>query len=377
MSSAEVRAKLSALFLPIIIAVGLTVYFVVLFNLTLLPGVLPMVIRSFAMPLIFTFPWVLFFAIFRERTVNAWNAMKVKTSIIPLRWRMLYGFNTIIVISFFILPFISPPLAVFAALVLAWRIVYHSDFIWQKGPTTRILYGGLLFAIIAALPCYLLIIWFQYYLSYIAAVILATWIEWFDVFYFVSICIVDALAIGALLHLSYGTLDPKGNVRMEKGTIIWTIRSIEFIFAGFLLLLVSPYWTPLGFGIGHLDPLGLNVGLITYINWACLALICMVYFVKICVGIRGDTSISLLGVLLAAAFLLVELFQTFNIVLKGVLVVSSSLFFVIGFLISFFTSPDELVTRLEDEPEPEEDLTSEQLSLEDEAESEVEEVDSS
>jgi hypothetical protein len=215
MLTAEARTKLSAIFLPIVIAVGLIIYFVVLFNITLPPQDIPVAIRSFVMPLIFAFPWALFFTIFRERTVNAWNAMKVKTSIIPLRWRMFYGFNTIIVISFFILPFFSPALAVFAALVLTWRIVYHSDFIWQKTESVRLLYGALLFIVIAALPLYLLIIWFQYYLGSVAATILATWVDWFPIFYFVSICIVDALAIGALLNL--WNIRSKGKCSNRKG----------------------------------------------------------------------------------------------------------------------------------------------------------------
>ena len=209
MSALDSKSKIQSLFLPILVAIGMTIYFAILFNITILPGVLPTAITSFIMPLVFAFPWALFTLIFRERTINAWNTMKTKTGIIPLRWRMFYGFNTLIILSFFLFPFISPPLAVFAALILAWRIVYYIPGIWEKSPSARLGYTIVLFIFLAILPCFFLIVWFQYYLLNIAAQILIIWTLNFQNLYFISICIVNALTIGSLLLLSPSLPQPR------------------------------------------------------------------------------------------------------------------------------------------------------------------------
>jgi hypothetical protein len=357
MSKYEVGAKLSSTLLPLLMAVGLMVYFAALFHFTVVPGAIPTALRYLIMPAVFAFPWALLTFIFRERTVNAWNSMKAKTGIIPLRWRMFYGFNTLIVLSFFLFPFFSPPLAVFGAFVLAWRMVYQNEFISLKSAGVRTAYGLFLFVVLAAVPVFLLVFWFQNYFGYVLGQVLSTWFAWFDTIYFVSICIVDSLAVGALLHLSYGTLDATGKVSAEKFRIVWAIRFVEAVFGGILLVFLGPL-DPLHLGLGSYDPLGLGFPLIMYINWACLGLVVLVYIVKLCVGLRGQANLSLLGVLLAAAFLLVQLLQTFNLFLKSVLIVGSSLLFVIAFLISFFASPDELVaeSELEEPVEKAEDL---------------------
>ncbi len=336
--SAEARFKISRFLIPIIAAVGLIIYFAVLFHFTLLPDVVPSAIRYLIMPVVFAFPWVLFIIIFQERTTTAFSTLSEKTTIIPFRWRLFYGFNTLIIISFFIFPFVSPPLAVFAALVLAWRIVFHSEYIWNKGPSARLLYCALIFCVLAVLPVYLLIFWFIHFLSYIAPLIFTTWFVLVEPIYFVSCCLVDALAIGSLLHLSYGTLDASGKVRKDKGTIIWVIWVVEAVIAAALFILVNPWFDPLGFGLST-DPFGFGgtLGFLFYINIACLAIVVITYITKFCAGVQSETKLSLLGILFLFPFVLVELFRNFDIfLLKEILIVGSSLIFVIAYVISFF-----------------------------------------
>ncbi len=342
--SVEARSKTSRILTPIIAAVGLTLYFAVLFHFTIVPGVIPSAIRYVIMPLVFAFPWVLFIFIFQERTTNAFSTLSEKTTIIPFRWRLFYGFNTLIVVSFFLFPFISPPLAVFAALVLAWRIVFHSEFIWNKGPGARLLYTALLFCLLAALPVFLLIFWFQQFLLYIAPLIFTTWFALVDPIYFVSCCLVNALAVGTLFHLTYGTLDAKGRVLKEKGGIVWFIWILEAIIAGLLFVFVNPWFDPLNFGFSGFDPLliGGTIGFIFYINMVCLALVVITYITKFCAGIQSETKLSIFGILFLFPFVLVELFRNFDIfLLKEILIVGSSLIFVIAYVISFFAVSDE------------------------------------
>ena len=361
MTASTVQDRLSSILVPLLISIGMIAYFAALFNLAIPPGAIPSALRNFIMPVVFAFPWILFAFIFRERIINAWNSMKSKTSIIPLRWRMLYGFNTVIILALFLFPFISPPLAIFASLVLAWRLVVSNESIWKRGSKVQGIYTLFLFIIIAILPTYLLIIWFQYYLGSIAANILLTWVLLFDPIYFASLCIVNALSVGALLHLSYGTLDVEGLLNAEKTRTVWSIRFLEFVIFTILFLFFNPWFQPFGITFWQYNPLGIagRFGFITYINYVALALVFMVYIVKFCVGIGKGFKLSILGVLLAASFLVIEVVTT--IVppydpLRVMLVVGSSLLFIIAFTLSFFAASDRL--EVMNEIEVEEELAS-------------------
>jgi hypothetical protein len=215
------------------IAYFILLIFVLTFFAPLIPGLiefpLSSIFRFFVIPVVFAFPWILFVYIFRERTINASEIMNKKGNLIPLRWRMLYSFNTLIILAFFIFPFISPPLAVFAAFVLAYRIVHRSENIWQKSQGARLGYTLILFILLAIVPIYLTLIWFQYFIA-IAGIIFLSWWLLFDPMYFTSLCIVNALAIGSLLHLSYGTLDKSGRLQHTDSQKLWLIRFAEFAF---------------------------------------------------------------------------------------------------------------------------------------------------
>ncbi|MFW9830415.1 MAG: hypothetical protein ACFFD8_01365 [Candidatus Thorarchaeota archaeon] len=357
MSAIYARLKLSSIVLPIIVAIGMITYFVgLIYVLELLgfPLFLPSAVRFFFLPTILAFPWILFVVIFRERTINASETMNRKSNLIPMRWRMLYGFNTLVILAFFIFPFVSPPLAIFAALVLAYRIVHIPENIWEKSQGARLGYTLILFLLLAAVPTYLTIIWFQYFLAPVVGFILWAWIVNFDLMYFTSLCIVNALAVGALLHLSYGTLDTEGNLQYSDNQKVWLIRFAELVIFIVLWILFNPaipFFGALGFypNFAFPDPIGFagTLGNISYINYLCLAIIGIVYIVKYAVGIGGKMRLSILGVLFAAAFLVVEilnsLFGTPGNILRPALIVGSSLLFVFAFLISFFTAPDELM----------------------------------
>jgi hypothetical protein len=366
--------KRSSILLPILVAIGMIAYFVALVfafsNLHLIipefsPLNLSTALRYFILPVAFAFPWILFVYIFRERTINATTIMNQRGNLIPLRWRMLYGFNTLIILGFFIFPFISPPLAVFAALVLAYRLVHRSENIWQKSPGRRISYTLILFILLAAVPVYLTIIWFQYIIA-VAGAMLAGWIFLFDPLYFTSLCIVNALSVGALLALSYGKLDDKGKVTYSDSKKMWYIWFGQFILIITQWILLNPFpffYNIWGITFAFPDPLGFagNLGNISYINYICLGIIAIVYLVRFILKIGGPLRLSIIGILFAAAFLIVEILASLFIlpgsVIRPALIVGSSLIFVIAFTISFFAAPDELI-------EPEELVTDETDRLE-------------
>ncbi|MDO8056016.1 MAG: hypothetical protein Q6361_04080 [Candidatus Hermodarchaeota archaeon] len=351
MSSFYARLKLNSILLPILVAIGMIAYFVVL-NLILALVSIPLpqssAVRYFVIPVIFAFPWILFVFIFRERTINASEIMNAKGNLIPLRWRMLYGFNTLIILGFFIFPFISPPLAIFAALVLAYRLVHRSDSIWNKSSGQRMGYTLLLFLLLAAFPVYFTVIWYQYFLTSVVAVIFASWINYFDLMYFTSLCIANALSIGALLALSYGTLDERGKLRYEDAKKMWLIYFGQLVLIVLQWVFLNP-WFSIGINFANPDPFGLagSLGNITYLNYICLGIFGIVYLVKLIVGLGSGMKLSVIGIFFAAAFLIVEVLSSFLIpsgtFLRPVLIVGSSLLFVFAFAVSFFAAPDELV----------------------------------
>lgn len=365
--------KRSSILLPILVAIGMIAYFIALIYALNLFFPLPTssAIRYAVMPVAFAFPWILFVYIFRERTINASDIMNRKGNLIPLRWRMLYGFNTLIILAFFIFPFISPPLAIFAALVLAYRVVHYSDKIWEKSQGARLGYTLILFLILAAIPVYLTIIWFQYFITYVANFILTVWITNFDLMYFTSLCIVNALSVGALLALSYGTLDERGKLQYADSKKMWLIYFAQLVIIIAQWILFNPFYqfySIWGFTLATPDPIGFagTLGNISYINYISLAIIGIVYIVKFAVGMGGELKLSIIGVLFAAAFLIVEilsgLFVLPGTILRPALIVGSSLLFVIAFTISFFAAPDELSER--DELTTEEIDSPEELAIE-------------
>ncbi|MFX1299949.1 MAG: hypothetical protein ACFFDE_03325 [Promethearchaeota archaeon] len=360
MSYISYQTRRSSILLPILVAIGMIVYFVVLvFVFSNLPPFpeppLSSALRYFILPVAFAFPWILFVFIFRERTINATEIMNQKGNLIPLRWRMLYGFNTLIILGFFIFPFISPPLGIFAALVLAYRLVHRSENIWQRSPGMRMGYTLILFFLLAAVPVYLTIIWFQYIFAVVGAM-LAGWIFFFDPLYFTSLCIVNALSLGALLALSYGTLDDKGKVTYEDSKKMWYIwfGQLLVIITQWILLNPFPFFYNIwGFTFATPDPLGFagSLGNISYINYICLGIIAIVYFVRFVLRIGGPLRLSIIGILFVSAFLVVEILSTLFIVpgsvIRPILIVGSSLIFIIAFTISFFAAPDELIEKAE------------------------------
>ncbi len=375
------HTKRSSILLPILVAIGMIAYFIALIYALNFYFPLPTssAIRYAVMPVAFAFPWILFVYIFRERTINASDIMNRKGNLIPLRWRMLYGFNTLIILAFFIFPFISPPLAIFAALVLAYRIVHYSEKIWEKTQGTRLGYTLILFLLLAAIPIYLTIIWFQYFITYVAFFILMVWITNFDLMYFTSLCIVNALSVGALLALSYGTLDERGKLQYADSKKMWLIYFAQLILISAQWILFNPFYqfySIWGFTLATPDPIGFagTLGNITYINYLSLAIIGIVYIVKFAVGMGGELKLSIIGVLFAAAFLIVEILSSLFIfpgtILRPALIIGSSLLFVIAFTISFFAAPDELIEG--DEPITEEIDSLEELTT-DEPETTTEE----
>ncbi|MFX1476288.1 MAG: hypothetical protein ACFFCO_12545, partial [Promethearchaeota archaeon] len=93
------------------------------------------------------------------------------------------------------------------------------------------------------------------------------------------------------------------------------------------------------------------LGNISYINYICLGIIAIVYLVRFVLRIGAPLRLSIIGILFVSAFLVVEILSTLFIVpgsvIRPILIIGSSLIFIIAFAISFFAAPDELIEKEE------------------------------
>ncbi len=266
-------------------------------------------------PIFFSLPWLLFIVINRTRLANTFSVMNSSTTIIPLRYRMFYGFNTLIVLLFFILPMISPILGIFAGIILAGRIVTKSDWVWKADRTTRIVYTALLILMICPLPIYAAYIFYNGQIfALVANWIWGIWNNVMIMVYVVAMCIVDSLAIGSVIWLIFaGAGEFEAQTYGVKMTEVPYRLLAIFQFFVFLALacLTLPYiyfpgLSPSGYITWGGDP----ELLFNYINYGCLAIISLVTLICLIRGLQrnGGFNPSLIGFIFAGSFLAVDYF---------------------------------------------------------------------
>lgn len=266
-------------------------------------------------PIFFSLPWLLFIVINRTRLANTFSVMNSSTTIIPLRYRMFYGFNTLIVIMFFILPVISPILGIFAGIILAGRLVTMSDWVWKASRSTRIVYTALLVLMICPLPVYAA--WIFYNGQIFALMANWIWGIWTNVMimvYVIAMCIVDSLAIGSVIWLIFaGAGEFEAQTYGVKMTEVPYRLLAIFQFIVFLVLayLTLPYiYFPGISPSGYLTWGGDPELLFNYINYACLGIFGLVFLICLIKGLQrnGGFNPSLIGFFFAGAFLGVDYF---------------------------------------------------------------------
>ncbi|WXG43381.1 MAG: hypothetical protein WED04_04960 [Promethearchaeati archaeon SRVP18_Atabeyarchaeia-1] len=300
--------------------------------------------RLFVAPLFFSIPWVLFIYLNKDRLADAIQHMSETTTIIPVRYRTFYGFNTLIILVFFALPFFSPVLAVIGGAVLVGRIYYGRDYIRSGGRRRKILFIILLSAVFIGVPGILLIRIITPYIDALGLI----WSSWeinVPIIYVFSLCLGDALAVGSLIWFIYA-----GAAEFEfqkygmystraPAKLIWLFEAaifLVFVYLGVLLYLPIPQigWTPAGGDLTHSL-------LMNYINPVCLAIVAIIFLLSTFRGLRrsGERS-SPWGFIFLIGFFAIDFVFRFtnalNIasVLTIVLFAASALFLVI-LVISF------------------------------------------
>jgi hypothetical protein len=256
-----------------------------------------------------------------------------------MRWKVFYGFNTLVVLLFFVVPFLSPILAVIGGVVLAGRIYFGASSIRNRGRRFKGLILSFLLVIFAGLPILILVSFFSSYGS-LFAVIEKAWFDHIDFIYSVSLCIGDALAVGSLIWFVYA-----GAAEFEFQTFgmyltkapAKVIRVFEFaLFFIFAYVGLSYIWIP---GVTQVTLGGsAAASRLSIINDVCLAIVAIVFLLSASRGLRrkGERN-SAWGLIFLIAFLSIYLFSQYLAYLPTVAVFGATALFLVMFFISYLS----------------------------------------
>jgi hypothetical protein len=297
--------------------------------------------QYFVAPLFFSIPWILFIYLNRNRLADTLRHMNETATVIPLRWRVFYGFNTLIILLFFVLPFFSPVLAVLGGVVLAGRIYFGSRSIKAKRKRTKTLILLLLLVVLGGLPTLVLMYFVSSYIT-LSGFIGPVWVNRIDYIYDLSLCIGDALAFGSLLWFIYA-----GAAEFEFQTYgMYVSRApaklIRLVEVGLFIIIAYiglPYlWVP---GVIQV-PLGgaADLSTLRIINIVSLAIVGVIFLISTFRGLRrkGEKN-SAWGLIFLLAFLAIELSRNLSSSNAGsfqtIAVFGAAVLFSVMFFISF------------------------------------------
>ncbi|NHI82883.1 MAG: hypothetical protein EAX81_01080 [Candidatus Thorarchaeota archaeon] len=309
------------------IAVLGPVYFVLLvalmpFQLTPFDDVLfNRIFHYVVVPVVFSAPWLGIIYNNRYRLANTFHLMNETTDAVPLRWRVFYGTNAAFVVVFFVLPLVTAPLAIVGGLVIAGHVFYRIGVGKLGGGKPAAFLGALVAIALCILPIIVMIEFIPNYLQ-VWETILSAWSTlWVDIVYAVSQCLVNALNFGAPIYFIYfaaGEYDRGLYGRLYTRTPSGWIRFGEaVIFAVFLYLYLPVVVTPFGFSLF----LGLDQIFTQYINWISLGIMGIMILVKFGLGVSDNSTLGgPSNILIVGAFLIVEIVNKTNLVLKTIII---------------------------------------------------------
>lgn len=338
------RIKIPNLIL-VIIAILMPIYATLLtiilpFRLTTTGNmILDLFVNEALLPIIITLPWWYIIYEGRYRLVNAMRTTWNSTSMIPLRWRLFYGINAFVVLIAFVIPFISLPIAIIAGILLAGKIKQYISRIGIHGGVRTIaaIFIEILLLVIPA--AYLFYFYNAYYPVW--QTIETVWNTiWVDIVYGIVQCVVNALSFGSVVYfIYYGAAEYERNmigieITKPPKTIIKIIETILFFV--FIYLWIDQLPTP--FGIIYMG--NMRYLFQTIINPISLGIVGIVFILKIISG-KSPTSSrkSALGIILVGAFLAVEIFNRFNILMINTIIFLSFAIFAGAFIINVIRAP--------------------------------------
>lgn len=321
----------------LIIAICVPLYFLIL-ALLIPTDVIPLldndflnrIISTLLMITYFSLPIEIFIYLKRYKIANTLMNLRRNTILIPLKWRIFYGFNALVITLFFVLPFAAPILSIIAIIVISGRFVgkiYHPDF-HNKAISILIF---LVITVILEIPA--IFFAYQFIPNYIpiATLILGLWFVNVYVIATLSILLVDVLTIGSIIEfIFYYTIEKE----LESiGVIVSQIPVKKIlIFEGILFTGISYMWLT---QIQYFDVF------LTYLNTFCLLAVGILFLIGMATGIKKrKIDSNLAGLLFAAAFSAVYIFEQLNKNAITIAYATTFVLFLILFLFSYRQAED-------------------------------------
>lgn len=350
------RLVVVALFIIIPIYFFLLIYFVnlegdLVLHLALFQKIGPEVTYYVIFPLSFSFTWWIFIYVLRNKIANSFSSIKEETNPIPTRWLIFYGVNAIIMLAFFIIPFISSIMAIFGFFVLAWNIIVRSDWAYERGKFTLVCYAIMIFGLFLLFPILIQIEFWNDYTVFWDQ-LWGQWGNFVPYLYSFSIVVVNALTIGSLLNFIYS-----GSSEFERSTfgasytepprrIIVLLEIILFVI--FFII----WWQSIVTG-GVFSYIYMGIGL------SCLTIAVLIFLISLFKGRKTGIRPSILGYIYALLFMGIEGYRIvtvvseygigsifdpvvgFNITLITTIVLIASVIFIIVFIVAVARAPNE------------------------------------
>ncbi|MHA1337455.1 MAG: hypothetical protein ACTSPW_17215 [Promethearchaeota archaeon] len=274
-------------------------------------------------PLVYSISWLFFLIIFATRFAETIEVMDNVISIVPLRLKLFYGMNALIIMFIFVFPLITPIIAVLSFMSMAWRIslkIYKNDFSEKEKIPFFTKFLMLIFAII---PIFCSIIVIPNYIQLLDFIFLNIWIPLLEIIFIISFCLCTALAIGSLFYMfSYSGISEYEQLleyrNKEKSKT--AIRLLEIgLFIFFLLLALN------------------NFEVIYFFYNLGFFIVLFVSVINFFRGKRKDRNFNghLFGYLLAAVFMGSNLIF-FSIEISDFLKITSLLISALIFILIFF-----------------------------------------
>ena len=349
------RILVVVLFFVIPIYFYLLIYFVnlegdLVLNLSIFQAIGPVWTYNVIYPLCFSFTWWIFIYFLRNKIANSYSLIKEETSPIPTRWLIFYGVNAIIMLCFFIIPFISSILAIFGFFVLAWHLVVKSDWVFERGKGVLICYGLIIFGLFLSFP---IMLQFEFWNDYTVFWdrLWSQWGNYVPYLYSFSIVIVNALTIGSVINFIYS-----GASEFERGAFGITYeeaprRAIILLEIILFFIFGVIWWQSIVSG-------GVFSWLYLIISLICLTLAVLMFLISLFKGRKTGLRPSILGYIYAVLFMGIEGYRITVVITDygieelfsssayptGIMtttILIASIIFIIVFLAAIARAPDE------------------------------------
>ncbi|MHA1264802.1 MAG: hypothetical protein ACTSRS_06150 [Candidatus Helarchaeota archaeon] len=348
--------------LVVILFIFTPIYFILLIYFVNLNGVLVLNIEPFltfgpdityyvVYPLCFSFTWWIFIYFLRNKIANSYELIKRETSPIPTRWLIFYGVNAAVMLTFFIVPFLSSILAIFGFFVLAWNILVRSDWSFERGKAHVFCYGLIIFGLFLTFPILVQIEFWNDYTVFWEQ-IWNTWQNYVPYIYSFSIVIVNALTIGGLFYFIYS-----GASEFEEGAFGTTYEKAPRRAIILLELILFTVFTIIWWQ--SIVTKGIFSWIYTIISLFCLLIAVLIFLISLFRSRSSRIKPSILGYIYAILFMGVEGYRLLNTAAKyGIemifdpasgfpreimttTILIASVIFIIVFLVAVARAPDE------------------------------------